>query len=50
MLFEAGPRILATEDEDVSRVMAACFRASGMDVREGFGRVHRFERPPSAYA
>ena len=43
-LFEAGPRILATEDEDVSRVMAACFRASGIDVREGFGRVHRFEK------
>jgi pyruvate/2-oxoglutarate dehydrogenase complex dihydrolipoamide dehydrogenase (E3) component len=26
MLFEAGPRILATEDLDVSRVMTACFR------------------------
>ena len=46
MLFEAGPRILATEDEDVSRVMAGRFRASGIDVREGFGRIHRFEKTP----
>ena len=44
LLFEAGPRILATEDEDVSRVMADCFRASGIDVREGFGRIHGFEK------
>ena len=44
MLFEAGPRILATEDEDVSRVMADAFRASGMDVYEGFGRIVEFQR------
>jgi pyruvate/2-oxoglutarate dehydrogenase complex dihydrolipoamide dehydrogenase (E3) component len=43
-LFEAGPRILATEDEDVSRVMAGCFRAAGIDVREGVGRIHGFEK------
>ena len=47
MLFEAGPRILATEDEDVSRVMAASFRASGIDVREGFGRIRGFEKSPA---
>ncbi|MEU4692303.1 NAD(P)/FAD-dependent oxidoreductase [Actinoplanes sp. NPDC023714] len=47
MLFEAGPRILATEDEDVSRVMAASFRASGMDVRQDFGRIDRFEKAPA---
>ncbi|XVU29171.1 dihydrolipoyl dehydrogenase family protein [Actinoplanes sp. CA-054009] len=46
-LFEAGPRILATEDEDVSRVMAESFRAAGIDVREGFGRVERFEKAPA---
>ena len=45
-LFEAGPRILATEDEDVSRAMAAAFRAAGMDVREDFGRVRGFAKTP----
>jgi pyruvate/2-oxoglutarate dehydrogenase complex dihydrolipoamide dehydrogenase (E3) component len=45
-LFEAGPRILATEDEDVSRAMAAAFRATGMLVREGFGRIRGFEKAP----
>ena len=43
-LFEAGPRILATEDEDVSRTMAAAFRTAGIDVREDFGRILGFER------
>jgi len=27
-------------------VMAACFRAAGMDVRERFGPVHRFDKTP----
>ena len=43
MLFEAAPRILMTEDEDVSRVMAESFRAAGIDVREGFGRILEFQ-------
>jgi len=46
-LFEAGPRILATEDEDVSRTMAASFRASGIQVREDFGRIRGFEKAPA---
>ena len=29
-LFQAGPRILSTEDEDVSAAVAAAFRESGM--------------------
>jgi pyruvate/2-oxoglutarate dehydrogenase complex dihydrolipoamide dehydrogenase (E3) component len=45
-LFEAGPRILGTEDEDVSRAVAASFRASGIDVREDFGRIRGFEKAP----
>ena len=44
MLLEAGPRILGTEDEDVSRTMAASFRAAGMEVREDFGRIRGFEK------
>ena len=47
MLFEAGPRILGTEDEDVSRTMAASFRAAGIEVREDFGRIRGFEKAPA---
>jgi pyruvate/2-oxoglutarate dehydrogenase complex dihydrolipoamide dehydrogenase (E3) component len=46
-LFEAGPRILGTEDEDVSRAMAAAFQSSGIEVREDFGRIRRFEKTPA---
>ena len=42
-VFEAGPRILATEDEDVSAEMTAAFRARGIVVAESFGRIDRFE-------
>jgi pyruvate/2-oxoglutarate dehydrogenase complex dihydrolipoamide dehydrogenase (E3) component len=45
-LFEAAPRILMTEDEDVSRAVADAFRASGMIVRESFGSIDRFEQTP----
>jgi len=43
-LFEAGPRILATEDEEVSAVVADAFRASGIRVRENFGKIESFEK------
>ena len=43
-LFQAGPRILPTEDEEVSAAVAAAFRASGIDVHEAFGAIERFER------
>src|SRR4051794_13489862 len=43
-LYEAGPRILSTEDQDVSRVMAESFREAGIDVREDFGRILEFQR------
>jgi pyruvate/2-oxoglutarate dehydrogenase complex dihydrolipoamide dehydrogenase (E3) component len=43
-LFQAGPRILPTEDEDVSAAVADAFRASGMVVREGFGTIEAFEK------
>ena len=36
-LFQAGPRILPTEDEEVSAAVAAAFRASGITVSEDFG-------------
>jgi dihydrolipoamide dehydrogenase len=43
-LFQAGPRILPTEDEDVSAAVAGSFRAAGMVVREDFGTIDSFEK------
>jgi pyruvate/2-oxoglutarate dehydrogenase complex dihydrolipoamide dehydrogenase (E3) component len=42
-LFEAGTRILATEDQDVSATVSAAFAESGISVHEDFGAVERFE-------
>jgi len=46
-LFQSGPRILPTEDEDVSAAVAAAFRESGIVVRENFGIIDSFEKTPS---
>jgi len=46
-LFQAGPRILPTEDDDVSVAVAAAFRESGIVVRENFGDIESFEKTPS---
>ena len=46
-LFQAGRRILPTEDEDVSAAVAAAFRESGIVVRENFGNIESFEKTPS---
>jgi pyruvate/2-oxoglutarate dehydrogenase complex dihydrolipoamide dehydrogenase (E3) component len=43
-LYEAGPRILPTEDEDVSTVVAKAFRDSGISVYENFGTIAGFEK------
>ena len=43
-LFQRAPRILPSEDDDVSRAVAASFRESGMVVQENFGVVESFER------
>ena len=43
-LFQAGARILATEDADVSRAVAEAFRQAGVGVNEAFGAVERFEK------
>jgi dihydrolipoamide dehydrogenase len=45
-LFQSGPRIVPTEDEDVSTAVAASFRAAGITVREGFGEIESFEAAP----
>jgi dihydrolipoamide dehydrogenase len=46
-LFQAGPRILPTEDEDVSAAVAAAFREAGIVVREDFGEIESFEKTPN---
>ena len=46
-LFQAAPRILPTEDEDVSLAVAEALRSAGIVVREGFGSIESFERTPS---
>ena len=46
-LFHSGPRILPTEDEDVSAAVAAAFRESGVVIREGFGSIESFEKAPA---
>src|SRR5262249_53955108 len=45
-LFQSGPRILPTEDEDISAAVASSFRSSGIIVREDFGRIESFENMP----
>jgi dihydrolipoamide dehydrogenase len=45
-LFEAGSRILPTEDDDVSAAVAAAFHAAGIVVRENFGKIESFEKTP----
>ena len=46
-LFQSGPRIIPTEDEDVSAAVAEQMRRSGVEVHEGFGVIERFERTPA---
>lgn len=48
-LFHAGPRILPTEDEEVSVAVRNAFRDSGVAVRENFGTVESFERTPAGF-
>jgi pyruvate/2-oxoglutarate dehydrogenase complex dihydrolipoamide dehydrogenase (E3) component len=46
-LFQAGPRILPHEDEDVSAAVAAAFRESGIEITESFGTIESFEKSPA---
>jgi pyruvate/2-oxoglutarate dehydrogenase complex dihydrolipoamide dehydrogenase (E3) component len=45
-LFQAGPRILPTEDAEVSAEVSSAFRESGILVRENFGVIDSFEKTP----
>src|ERR1700704_4594527 len=46
-LFHRGPRILPTEDEDISAAVASAFRSAGIDVKENFGAIESFEKTPN---
>ena len=43
-LFEAAPRILMSEDEQVAAAMSMALRASGVRVLEHAGTIERFEQ------
>ena len=46
-LFEAAPRILMSEDEQVSAAMSSALQASGVRVLEDAGTIERFEPSPT---
>jgi dihydrolipoamide dehydrogenase len=46
-LFEAAPRILMSEDDDVAAAVGAALRASGIDVLENAGTLERFDPCPA---
>lgn len=46
-LFEAGPRVLGTEEPEVSACVAEAFRDAGIEVHEGFGAIEAFEQTPT---
>src|SRR5262249_40093249 len=43
-ICQAGPRIIASEDAEVSDVVAAAFREDGIVIHQGFGAIERIER------
>ncbi len=42
-ICQAGPRIIASEDTEISDAVAAAFREDGMTIYQGFGRIERIE-------
>ena len=46
-VVEVAPRILMSEDEDVSAAVGAALAASGVRIVEDAGAIERFERSPS---
>jgi pyruvate/2-oxoglutarate dehydrogenase complex dihydrolipoamide dehydrogenase (E3) component len=46
-LFQAGPRILPGEDEDISAAVALALRKLNIVVNENFGSIEAFEKTPT---
>lgn len=42
-LCQAGPRIIASEDAEISDAVAAAFREDGIAIYQGFGRIERID-------
>ena len=42
-LFQTGPRILPSEDVDVSEAIAGAFRSANIAVHENIGAIEGFE-------
>jgi pyruvate/2-oxoglutarate dehydrogenase complex dihydrolipoamide dehydrogenase (E3) component len=42
-LCQAGPRIIASEDAEVSESVAAAFREDGITIYQGFGAIERID-------
>lgn len=45
-LYEAAPRILMSEDDDVAAAVGAALKASGIEVLEDAGTIERFDPGP----
>jgi dihydrolipoamide dehydrogenase len=48
-MFEIAPRMLITEDEDVSMAVAEAFRTNGIEVFEGFDGIDSVEKIESGF-
>jgi pyruvate/2-oxoglutarate dehydrogenase complex dihydrolipoamide dehydrogenase (E3) component len=46
-LFEAGERILRTEEPEVAACVASAFREAGIEIHEAFGSIEAFEPAPA---
>lgn len=46
-LCQAGPRIIASEDAEVSDAVAAAFREDGITIYQGFGAIERIDSVPN---
>jgi dihydrolipoamide dehydrogenase len=46
-LFQTGPRILPSEDEDISEAVAAAFRSANITVHENIRAIDAFEKTPT---
>ncbi len=42
-ICQAGPRIIASEDSEVSDAVAAAFREDGIEIYQGFGAIERID-------
>lgn len=49
-ICQAGPRIITSEDADVSAIVSAAFREDGMAIYQGFGAIERIDRTPDGIA